>query len=122
MSSTPAIDKLVLEVAENVVAQTDAIMRGDAKTGNKHAKRYIKALQALRGLGDAGRDALVPLMQHPRKDVCVTAAAFLLRHKHDEARRVLEEIATGRGLAAFEANETLKRWEEKTWQLDPAEG
>lgn len=120
MSSAHTTDKLVLEFAENVVAQTDAIMRGDATTGNKHAKRYIKAFEALRRLGDSGRDALVPLLQHPREDVCVTAAAYLLRHRHAEARRVLEDIARKQGLHAFEASQALKRWEEKTWQLDPA--
>lgn len=120
MSSARQMDKLVLEFAENVVAQTDAMMRGDATTGNKHAKRYIKAFEALRRLGDPGRDALVPLLQDPRKDVRSMAAAFLLRYRHDEARHVLEEIARGRGLLAFEAGEALKRWEEKTWQLDPA--
>lgn len=33
---------------------------------------------------------------------------------------MLEEIAGGEGFLAFSANETLKRWDEKTWQLDPA--
>jgi hypothetical protein len=32
---------------------------------------------------------------------------------------VLQEIAKGEGLAAFEAGEALKRWEEGTWALDP---
>jgi hypothetical protein len=48
------------------------------------------------------------------------AAAFLLRHRHEEARRVLEDLAHGEGFVAFEASEALKRWEEGTWQLDPA--
>lgn len=114
------IEKLVKEFAENVVAQTDAIRRGDAKTGNKHAKRYIRAVEALRALGDQGRDALVPLMHEGSDDVRSMAAAFLLRHRHNEARRVLEDLARGEGLVAFEASEALKRWEEGTWQLDPA--
>ena len=70
-------------------------------------------------MGDAGRDALVPLMSHAQPDVRSMAAAFLLRYRHAEARRVLEEIAAGKDLIAFEATETLKRWDEGTWQLDP---
>lgn len=112
--------KLVEEFRTNVTAQTDAIWAGDARTGNKHAKRYIRAFEALRAIGDEGRDALVPLMSKTQpSDVRATAAAFLLRYRHDEARRVLTEIARGEGLISFEAGEALKRWAEGAWQLDP---
>jgi hypothetical protein len=115
------LDKLVQEFAENVAAQTEAIKLGDAKTGNQHARRYIRALRVLRTFGDAGRDALLPLFRHARADVRGAAAAHLLRYRTTEARAVLSELASGRGLAAFEASETLKRWEEGTWALDPAD-
>jgi hypothetical protein len=54
-----------------------------------------------------------------RDDVRAMAAAFLLRHRTDVAQHVLEELARGEGFVAFSAGETLKRWEEKTWELDP---
>lgn len=48
--------KVLVEVfAEHVAAQTDAIFRGDAKTGTKHARRYLTAVDKLLALGDAGR-------------------------------------------------------------------
>jgi hypothetical protein len=46
------------------------------------------------------------------------AAAFLLRHRHKEARRVLEGAAEGKGLAGLGAQETLKRWDEGIWGFD----
>jgi len=114
------IDRLVNEFAENVAVQTDALRNGDSKNGNKHAKLYIRAFEALRSLGDEGRNALIPLMvKGTRDDVRAMTAAFLLRHRHEEARYVLEEIAQGKGFASFSAAETLKRWDENTWQLDP---
>lgn len=113
------VDKLVQQFAENVEAQTEAIRLGDAKTGNKHAKLYIQAFERLRALGDQGREGLVPLLTEGRDDVRAMAAAFLLRHQHDVARGVLEELARGKGFVAFSAGETLKRWDEGTWQLDP---
>ena len=112
--------KLVREFAENVAAQADAIRRGDPKSGNRHAKRYIKAFRELRTHGDVGREALVPLMFVERADVRAMAAAFLLRYRPEEARRVLHDLARGAGFAAFSAGETLKRWEEGTWALDPS--
>jgi len=114
------IEKLVREFADNVAAQTDAIGAGDSRTGNKHAKRYIRAFESLRELGSDGRDALVPLMFAGRDDVRGMTAAFLLRHRTEDARRVLEDLARGKGLAAFGAGEALKRWEEGAWALDPA--
>lgn len=47
------------------------------------------------------------------------AATFLLRHRTVEAVAVLQEAASGDGLLPFEARQTLKRWEEGAWQLDP---
>lgn len=115
------LKELVREFAQNVAAQTDSIWRGDAKTGNKHAKRYIAAFEALRAQGDAGREALAVLLTHPRMDVRVSAAAYLLRYRTAEARAVLEEAAKGEGLVPFEASIVLKNWENGTWALDPAE-
>lgn len=113
------VEKLVRAFAENVAAQVEATRRGDAKTGNKHAKQYIRAFESLRSLGDAGRNALVPLMFEGPDEVRAMAAAFLLRHRYDEARSVLESLAQSNGGAAFSASETLKRWDEGAWQLDP---
>lgn len=113
------LEELVGQFALNVAAQTDAIRRGDARTGNKHAKRYTAALQELRAQGNAGRDALAVLLKHPRTDVRAMAAAFLLRYRTAEAKAVLEGAAKEGGVAAIGAIMTLKRWEEGSWTLDP---
>lgn len=115
-----AAEKLVEAFAQNIAAQTDCILRGDAKAGNKHADKALAAFTKLREQGDAGRDALAALFAHARMDVRVTAAAFLLRHRTAEARAVLEEAAKGDGLAALGAQQTLRNWENGTWALDPA--
>ncbi len=113
------LEKLVEAFAQNVAAQTDAIWRGDAKTGNKHARRYIAVFDKLRAHGDAGREALTVLFTHPRMDVRVSAAAYLLRYRTAEARAILEAAAQGKGLVPFEASMVLKHWTEGTWALDP---
>ncbi|WNG62668.1 DUF2019 domain-containing protein [Archangium gephyra] len=113
------LEELVEQFAQNVAAQTDAIRKGDARTGNKHAKRYTAALQELRAQGNTGRDALSVLLKHPRTDVRAMAAAFLLRYRTAEAKAVLEAAAKEGGVSAIGAIMTLKRWEEGTWTLDP---
>jgi hypothetical protein len=113
------LKELVEKFAMNVAAQTDAIWRGDAKIGNRHAKRYMAAVDELLAHGDAGRDALASLFAHPRMDVRVKSAAYLLRYRTAEAKAVLEEAARSEGLIPFIASEVLKNWEQGTWALDP---
>jgi len=110
---------LIEKFAVNVAEQTDAIWRGDAKTGNRHAKRYLAAVDALLAHGDAGRDALASLLTHPRMDVRVKAAAYLLRYRTADAKAVLEEAASREGMIPFIASEVLRNWEQGTWALDP---
>jgi hypothetical protein len=113
------LTELVEQFAQHVAAQTDAIWNGDSKRGNKHARQYILAVDKLRAHGTAGRDALASLLVHPRLDVRVKAAAYLLRHRTTEAKRVLEEAAKGEGMIPFIAAQVLKNWEDGTWNLDP---
>jgi len=47
------------------------------------------------------------------------AATYLLPRRTAEARAVLDEAAKGEGLIAFEAAESLKRWDEGAWELGP---
>lgn len=110
---------LVAKFAQDVAQQTDAIWRGDHRTGNKHAKRYIATFEKLREMGDIGREALAVLLVHERPDVRVMAAAYLLRYRTADAMEVLRDAAKGSGLIAFEASQAMKRWEEGTWALDP---
>jgi hypothetical protein len=112
------LEDIAGEFAQNVAAQTDAIMRGDRKGGNRYAKRYIAAYKKLRDQGEAGRDALAELLTHSRMDVRVYAAACLLSDRPEQAKPVLEEAAKGEGLIPFEASQALKHWNEGTWSLD----
>jgi hypothetical protein len=111
-------DALVEEFAQNVAAQTDAIWRGASRAGNKHARWYIAAFMRLREHGERGRDALARLLMHPRMDVRVKAAIYLLSERPEQARPVLEEAARSEGMIPFEAAQALKYWEEGTWSLD----
>lgn len=112
------LELLAEEFAHNVAAQTDAIWKGDAKTGNKHARRYIAAFKKLRAYGDTGRDALGALLAHPRMDVRVRAAIYLLTDRPAQALPVLEEASKSAGMIPFEATQVLKYWSEGSWRLD----
>ncbi|GMT99106.1 hypothetical protein KH5H1_32250 [Corallococcus caeni] len=112
------LEALVEQFALNVAAQTEATWRSDARSANKHARKYGAAVDKLLAHGDAGRDALLVLLQHERMDVRVMAAAHLLRYRTAEAKAILEEAAKGEGMIPFCAQQALKRWEDGTWALD----
>jgi hypothetical protein len=111
----------VHEFAEAVMDQKLALEQGKPKLGNRYADVYLKAWGKLREQGDEGREALATLFEDERPDVRAAAAAFLLRYRTKEAKRVLREVAKGEGLTAFEASEALQRWREGDWHLDPEE-
>lgn len=114
------LKRLVNELAFSVVAQNEALFKADAKTANKHALRQFDVYRELRNHGDIGRDAVARLLKHPRMDVRVAAAAFLLsdRYRIDESLAVIEKAAKGKGLIPWEASFVLKYWKEGTWDLD----
>lgn len=92
--------------------------RDDVAVGNRHAVRYGAAWDSLVDEhGDAGRDGLAVLLRHPSTDVRVMAAAHLLRHRTEEATRVLDEA---KAAGHFGAEQALERWREGAWNLDPA--
>lgn len=109
---------LVARFAENVMAQKEALRRKNPRAGNRYARIYIAAWNALKTHGDQGRDALCELLSHSCDDVRGMAAACLLKYRTDDAKRVLTEVGRGQGLAAFGASEALQRWAEGDWHLD----
>lgn len=117
-------EDLVRDFAKNVLGQRDALTHNDAKTGNRHAQKYMRAWDRLRAQGDEGREALATLLGDEQPDVRGTAAAYLLRFRTAECLQTLREVASGHGLAAFSASQTLERWAEtrdkEKWGLDPA--
>jgi hypothetical protein len=119
MGSRKQAGQLTSEFAETVIAQNEAILNGDAAKGNRHARKRRDLFNAVRALGDPGRDALCALLQHDRPDVRAMAACYLLRYRHAESMAVLREVSRMPGLAGFGAGECIKRWEEGAWELDP---
>ena len=118
MTKKDNLASLVAEFADGVAAQAECMKTGDWLTGNKHAKRFVRAFAKLQQLGDRGRDALAVLFDDPRVPVRTTAAAYLLRHHEAEATRVLREVANEKNMDGFAAQMALKHWQEGTWTLD----
>ncbi len=113
------INNLVDKFAESVLRQSECLNKGDWKSGNKHAKNYIKSFNEICKIGDIAKEQLKELFQHENDNVRAMAATFLLKYDTDASLEILNEIAKKPGIVGFEAQESIKRWEEGAWDLDP---
>ena len=113
-------EELLRVFADHRHAQTQCIMRGDSRQGNRHAKKYIEAGSELLSRGDAAIDLFCTLLDHPLTDVRVAAAAYLLASRTERAVATLRPIArSGVGLPSLGAEMTLERYKRGELELKP---
>lgn len=115
------MDANVQSAIERYTAAADvnstASFRGDADRSNAAYEEMIHALHELDRLTNGDRSFLLSLLAHPRGGVRVAAATHLLKSHTKEATRCLKELASGKGMIAFEAETTLAEW--KAGRLNP---
>jgi len=109
-------EAILTQFANSVMEQNAAIERHDQTTGNEFARKYIEASNVLLNAGSGGLDAFAALLNDERDAVRVMAASCLLPHRTSQALPILRAAATGRGITAFGAMMTLKRWKEEEWR------
>lgn len=110
---------LVTVFRDWVVTARTHHLEGRIRAGNRLMDRYLECWKEIRARGDAGRDALAVLLDDDDETVRLTCACILLRHRHDQARAILEALAPGQSLAAYGARMTLGRWNRGEWTWDP---
>lgn len=82
----------------------------DSKSARNGARQLNACYRVLRQ-SEEGRSALVKLMEDPEPSVRCWAAAECLQWKPDVARRVLEALRDSQGQFAFDAEMTLKEYD-----------
>jgi len=85
-------------------------LEGDFKACNEAYDRVVLSATELRKSEDGGRASFEGLLIHPDMSVRLCAAAYLLRHNESAALKTLNEVASGSGLVAFDAEMTAKEW------------
>lgn len=105
-----------LEIFEEAAtSHSNAIETGDYKVANKSYDRIIVAAAFLK---QEGKIRLVSkFLNHASSGVRSWAAAYLLPIQEQDAIRVLESVAKGKGLLSFEAEMTLSEWRKGNLKL-----
>jgi hypothetical protein len=108
---TQSPGELAVGFAEAVMAQWACIEQGNAREGNRYAKKYDALGRQLLAGGEASIEVFCSLLSHCNRHVLVMAAAYLLKSRTERAVVALRPIAVGRDMAALGAKMTLERYE-----------
>lgn len=114
-------EKLSLMVRRFAVAaqaHQTALEELDEGRANAHARVISGLYAAIIREGDAGREALLVLLDHESPVVSGMAAVFSLRYNPPRSLVVLRRLAGQGGLLGFRASVALERWENGEWD-DP---
>lgn len=118
LSPTVAIQTLVDAFASYVLLANAAMEAGKGAKARRYDKKQHKLWTTLRDdFKQEGIDALARLLQDNRREIRIMAAVHLMRHRTDDCLHLLKAEAGGRGLIAFQAEQTVKTWERGEWQL-----
>lgn len=112
------IQQMITKFAVASYKHQEAIMEGNSRKANRHAKQIAETFQKIVTTGELARKALLQLTQSEDDAVAAMAATFSLKYATDEAIAVLKRIAKRPDLLGFRSEQAIKRWEEGTWQLE----
>lgn len=118
MNERQAYKKLVDDFAEAAEKSYEAMQQGDWAENNKWVKKQVTAFRRITELGTPARDELLRLLNHENPVIAKSAATFSLKYATERSVAVLKRIAEEPGMLGFEAQQSLLRWQEGSWQLE----
>ena len=111
---TENIKDVVARYRQGAIANSDI---SDSEKANRGAKQLHACYKILRG-SEEGRQALIGLMEDPEPSVRCWAAAECLQWNPDAARRVLVALRDSQGPFSFDAEMTLKEFDNGRLKFD----
>ena len=108
--TSSSIEELADGYRRAASAHGQATHAGDHETANRHHDMVAAIYRELRARGRSAQEALLPLMQDSDDAVRSWAASHALEFAPEQAESVLNVLAEGRGISAFNAKMTLREW------------
>jgi hypothetical protein len=106
---------LIRRFAIAAQAHQAALEEMDEDRANAHAHVISGLYAAILREGDAGREALLALIDSESRVVAGMAAVFSLRYNPSRSLEVLRRLADQGGLLGFRASVAIERWESGEW-------
>ena len=106
---------LIRRFAIAVQAHQTALEDMAEERANAHARVISGLYAAIIREGDAGREALLALLDNESQVVAGMAAVFSLRYNPSRSLGTLRRLADKKGLLGFRASVALEHWENGEW-------
>jgi hypothetical protein len=110
------LTRLLHRFAAAAQAHHEALEAMDEERANAHAAVIAGLRRSIVGAGDAGREALLAMVDDPNPVVAGMAAVYSIRHASGRCLAVLGRLALEPGLLGFRAGVAVERWESGEWQ------
>ncbi|MCY2959514.1 MAG: hypothetical protein NTY35_05050 [Planctomycetota bacterium] len=107
---SPHVKKIAAAFRRHALGHAAASWDGDSRGADRHHRRLIEALLALRDHGIEGQSALLRLLEDEEGAVRGWAAAHSLELDETRSTRILEEVANDPRLVGIEASAVLEEW------------
>jgi len=112
------LKKLIDVFVEASMKHHAAIMQGDWKTANLQAGRIHQTFLQLIAVGADGREALLKLTEHADWSVAAMAATYSIKFNPEKSLSTLRQISQAPGLIGLRAAQSIRNWENGTWELE----
>ena len=112
------VEKNIEIFIEESVNHNAAIEIGDHKKANNAAKKIDKSFENIKKFGREGREALLELLDHERKEVSAMAAAYSLKYNPDKSLKVLKKLSKDKGILGFRASKAIETYQSGKWAIE----
>jgi hypothetical protein len=106
---------LLRRFASAAQAHQKALEDMDEDRANAHARIISGLYSAIICEGNAGREALLTLLESESQVAAGMAAVFSLSYNSSRSLEVLRRLADQGGLLGFRASVAIERWESGVW-------
>ena len=114
------LSELVLSFAQAAAYHYEATQAGRRRDINRAADTLDSVYRRIKSYGDVGKTALLKLLDSENLAVSSMAAAYCMHFAPQECKRVFERVVKDPGILGLEAKYALKRFEDGSWQIEPA--
>ncbi len=104
------VKRIAAAFRRHALGHAAASWGGDSAGADRHHRRIVEALLALRDHGAEGERALLRLLEDEEGAVRGWAATHALKLDESRSIRVLEDVARDPRLVGLEARATLEEW------------
>jgi hypothetical protein len=120
--SEEILTRLLHRFAIAAMAHHEALEAMDEGQANAHARLISGLHRSVIGAGEAGREALLAMVEDPNPVVAGMAAVYSIHYESGRCLSVLRRVALEPGLLGFRAGVAVERWESGEWQGPEDEG